>query len=166
MESVLNAREFDFISKEDRRFILDFTKAMSALGYGCDNKITPGYCWGKYMILYRKQQVKSDKVYARIYIRDDNIVLRLYFSRIDRHSAYIEKTPDFIKSVFTGAYGDCKNCHNEKDGKCSFRKSYTLENRKIDKCNGVTFEFYQVTVEKLSDLLELFSTFYPVKKKR
>ena len=41
-------------------------------------KIGSGYCWGKYMVIYRKSGVKSENVYARIYMRDADIVLRLF----------------------------------------------------------------------------------------
>lgn len=73
------------IQQADKEFIVAFTKEMSKLGYGFDGKIGDGFCWGKYMIIYAKTGVKNKDVLARIYIREDGIVLRLYFNRIDEH---------------------------------------------------------------------------------
>lgn len=159
MKNTLNTERFEFVSDEDKRFIISFSNELEKMGYVFDKEIGSGYCWGKYMILYRKQDVKSKKVYARLYIKDNEIVLRMYLSNIDQHRAFIENAPDYIREVFTGDYGDCKHCHNEKDGACKFRKSYILDNRLIEKCNGMTFEFYHPTLEKLPGYLELFAEF-------
>ena len=49
------------------------------LGYSSGSNIVNGACWGKYMIVYSKTGVKSKKVIARIYIREESIIL-LYLS--------------------------------------------------------------------------------------
>jgi hypothetical protein len=136
----LEEARFDFIREEDREFILAFSHELNRLGYDFGGKIGEGYCWGKYMLIYTRSGVKSKNVYARIYIREAGIVLRLYLNDLDRHRAFLENSPDHIKGVFTGPHGDCQHCHNERDGKCRFRKTYTLE---------------------LKDYLQLFREFYP-----
>lgn len=160
MEAILSSSDFDFVSKQNKEFMISFDKAMNQLGYECGDKIDPGYNWGKYMIIYRRQNVKSKKVYARIYIKDSEIVLRMYFSDIDKHRQFIEASPSHIKEGFAGDHGKCTHCHNEKDGKCKFRKSYTIDGQFIEKCNGVTFEFEQPSTDKLADYIDLFTEFY------
>jgi hypothetical protein len=61
--------------------------------------------------------------------------------------------------VFTGEHASCQHCHNDKDGVRRFRKTYTLENRLIEKCNGITFEFHEPDLNKLADYLALFNEF-------
>lgn len=164
MENLLKDKQFDFISKDDKSFILAFNNEMARLGYGFGDKVGDGYCWGRYMIIYTKSEVKSKKVFARIYIRDESLVLRLFLSDIDRHRDFIENAPAHVKEVFVGNYGDCQHCHNEKEGTCQFRKIYTLDNRFIEKCNGFTFEFHDPTIEKIPDYMALFTEFYGKKK--
>lgn len=81
-------------------------------------------------------------------------------NNIDKHRCYIEHAPDYIKDVFTGEHGNCTHCHNEKDGRCKFRKAYTLENRYIEKCNGATFEFREPNLEKLGEYVGLLKEFF------
>jgi RimJ/RimL family protein N-acetyltransferase len=163
---ILNEERFGFISETDKGFIHAFNEEMSKLGYNFGDKIDSGYCWGKYMILYRKSGVKRDKVFARIYIRDTEIVLRLFFNDIDKYCEFIENAPSHIKDVFIGEDGNCQHCHNDKDGVCRFRKTYTIDNRLIEKCNGITFEFQNPNIQRLPDYIALFTEFYPSKKER
>src|SRR5512141_1973588 len=121
MAAFLDERRFDFVSPDNKAFIYAFDDEMTRLGYNFGDKIGSGYCWGKYMLIYTKSGVKSKRVYARIYIREQSIVLRLFISEIDKHRKYIEQAPIHVKEVFTGEYGKCKHCHNEKDGTCMFR---------------------------------------------
>lgn len=164
MRNIINTETFNFISDRDKAFIISFDEAINKLGYDCGLNIGNGYCWGKYMIIYSKTGAKSKKVAARIYIRDDSIVLRLFLNKIDDHRKYIENTPDYIKNVFVSSYGDCHRCKNDKNGVCKFRKSYTIDNKRIEKCNGFTFEFYSPDILKLPDYMDLLSEFYPVKR--
>jgi hypothetical protein len=164
MDDILNEEKFDFVAQNHKTFILAFNDEMAKLGYDFGNKISNGACWGKYMIVYNRSGVKSKNVYARIYIRDSSIVLRLFFSQIDKHREYLEHAPSHIKEVFVGDYGKCKHDHDDKDGKCQFRKTYTLDGQFIEKCNGLTFEFPNPTIEQLNDYLALFTVFYPNKK--
>ncbi len=97
MIDLLYEERFGIISDTDKGFIQAFNEKMSQLGYNFGGKIESGYCWGKYMIIYRKSGVKSDKVFARIYIRDTSIVLRLFLNAVDQHQAYIENTPPYHK---------------------------------------------------------------------
>ncbi len=165
MKNIMSQSRFDFISDTDKSFIIAFDDEMKALGYDYGNNIGSGCCWGRYMIIYSKTGVKSKKVIARIYIREDgNIVLRLFFSGIDDHRGYIENAPAYIKDVFTGAHGDCSHCKNDKNGVCKFRKSYTLNDRLIEKCNGVVFEFHQPDMSKLPGYIGLLHEFYEAKR--
>ena len=166
MEAILQEQQFDFISPHDRQFILAFDAEMTRLGYDCGGRIGPGYCWGKYMLIYTKTGGKSKNVYARIYLRETGIALRMFFSDVDKHRAFIENAPRHIKEAFTGPAGDCRHDKNEKDGKCKFRKIYTIDGRLIEKCNGETFAFGSPRLEDLPDYLALFEEFYPGKKAR
>ncbi|MCL2512437.1 MAG: hypothetical protein FWF08_00930 [Oscillospiraceae bacterium] len=162
MKDIISEARFDIIEEADREFIIAFDKEMRGLGYDFGGDIGKGYCWGKYMIIYSKSGVKSKKVAARIFIRDDCIVLRLYFSGIDKHRAYIENTPLHIKEVFTGEHGDCGHCEggHREGGFCKFRKTYTVANRSFEKCNGVVFEFWWPDLAKLPDYMDLLNEFY------
>ncbi len=164
MDTILKEPRFDFVSDRDKAFILAFNNEMARLGYTFGDAIGSGYCWGKYMVIYTKSGVKSKNVYARIYIRDSDLVLRLFFSNVDKHDQFIEKAPDHIKAVFDKGFGDCLHDKDMGDGTCMFRKTYTLDGRLIEKCNGNTFWFVQPRVEDLKDYLALFTEFYPQKK--
>lgn len=164
MKNILAEERFNFISSEDKDFIIVFDNEISKLGYGFGDNIGSGYCWGKYMIIYSKLGVKNKQVAARIYIRENSIVLRLFLNKIDKHREYIENAKPFIRDVFTGEHGKCQRCHNDKGGTCKFRKTYTLNNNYIEKCNGITFEFWESNLEKLPDYMGLLKEFYPVRK--
>ena len=165
MKDILKEARFNFMSDTDKKFIIAFDNEINKLGYSFGGNIGSGYCWGKYMIIYTKTNVKSKKVFARIYIRENSIVLRLYFSKIDAHHEFIKNAPEHIKEVFMGDYGNCPRCHNDKKGVCKFRKTYTIYNQLKEKCNGKTFEFYNPSIDKLPDYMELFSEFYSLKKR-
>lgn len=155
LKTILNEKEYSFISPQNKEFIIAFTDELKSLGF-YNEEIGSGFCWGKYMIIYRKEGVKSKNVYARIYIRDDSICLRLFFNNVTKHNEYIGNAPDYIKNVFIGDYGTCKHC---KGDNCKFRKDYEIDNVKYEKCNGTTFEFYEPTIERLSEYIELFKEF-------
>lgn len=164
MKNLMTEERFNIISAENKAFILAFDEEMSKLGYSSGGSIGDGYCWGKYMIIYSKVGIKSKQVAARIYIRENSIVLRLFLNQLDKHREYIEKSKGFIKEVFTGEHGKCIRCHNDKAGICKFRKAYTLENIYIEKCNGITFEFWEPDMDKLPDYINLLKEFYPGRK--
>ncbi len=166
MDRLLQEERFHYVSETDKAFILAFDDEMTRLGYEFGNKIGPGFCWGNHMIIYTKSGVKSKNVYARIYIRDTDIVLRLFLSNIDKHREFIEKAPAHVKEVFVGEYAACKHDRDDGEGKCQFRKTYTIDNRRIEKCNGLTFEFPRPSAELLTDYIALFAEFFPQKKAR
>ncbi len=166
MRSLLSEDRFDFIVQKDKDFILSFDEAIQTLGYSCGGEIGSGYCWGKYMIIYFKTGVKAKKVAARIYLRDQGIVLRLFFHQVDDHRDYIENAPEFIKNVFMEGHGDCHRCENKPDGVCGFRKAYTINDRRIEKCSGVVFEFWEPSLEKLPGYISLLEEFYPVRNRK
>lgn len=165
MQALLQEDRFAILSPDDMAFICAFDQEMTALGYDFGGKVGKGYCWGRYMIIYTKTSVKNKKVVARIYIRDNGIVLRLFLNGIDKHRAFVENAPAHIKDVFVGDQGKCRHCGKNPDDSCMFRKTYTLEDRFIEKCNGVTFEFHQPSLTKLADYISLFTEFYPVRKR-
>lgn len=164
MDDLLKEERFDFISSADKEFMLAFNNQMTRLGYDFSNHIGSGHCWGRYMVIYTKTGVKSNKVFARIYIRDESIVLRLFFNDIDKHRGYVEGAPSHIKEVFVGENANCQHCHNDKEGVCKFRKTYTIDGRLIEKCNGITFEFHNPSLLRLPDYIAVFTEFYPRKK--
>jgi hypothetical protein len=161
IEQLLKEECFHFIHSNDKQFICNFTNNLESLGYTCNNKIGSGFCWGKYMIIYTKANVSSKKVVARIYIRENDIVLRLFFNNVSKHSAYIENIPDYMKDVFIGSYGTCVHC---KGDHCKFRKDYTIDDVNYEKCNGKTFEFYRPNTSEMNDYIGLFKEFYKSKR--
>ena len=162
IERQLAEKQFDFVKEQDKLFITEFTQALEEMGYTCGGEIGSGYCWGKYMLIFRKANVKSKKVAARIYIKEDSIVLRMFFSNVTNHAAYISAMPAHIQNAFTGEYGTCKHC---KGDNCRFRKDFEIAGEKYEKCNGTTFEFHSPQLEALPDYLALFKEFYPSSKK-
>lgn len=164
MAELLSERRFDMISEPDKAFIAGFDEKMGKLGYDFGGNIGSGACWGKYMVIYAKTGVKSKKVAARIYIKDDGIILRMFFDNIDKHSVYVQNAPEYIRNVFTGDYGNC-SCNPKKEN-CRMRKTYFIDGKQIEKCSGVVFEFWNPTVEKLQDYVNLLSEFYPIKASR
>jgi hypothetical protein len=165
MKNAMSESRFDYISGPDKDFIIAFDDEMKKLGYDFGNNIGTGYCWGRYMIIYSKTGIKSKKVAARIYIREDGgIVLRLFLNGIDKHREYIENAEPYIKDVLTGTHGDCIYCKNDKGGVCKFRKTYTLGGRLYKKCTGFVFEFHKPDITKLSGYIGLLSEFYKTKR--
>lgn len=164
MKDVLAEERFNMISEENKAFIIAFHHEITKLGYDFGGNIGSGFCWGNYMIIYSKIGVKSKQVAARIYIRENSIVLRLFLNKIDKHREYIEKAPGFIKEVFMDEYGKCTHCRDYKSESCKFRKSYDLDNNNIEKCSGITFEFREPNLIKLPDYLSLLKEFYPIRK--
>jgi hypothetical protein len=166
MKDLMLEDRFDMIRQEDKGFIVAFTDKMSELGYGFDGKIGDGFCWGKYMVIYTKSGIRNKNVLARIYIREDGIVLRLYFNKVDAQREFIENAPSHIKDVFSGESGRCNHCRNEKDGACKFRKTYVIDGIFIEKCNGMTFEFREPDTGKLDDYMDLIRAFLVSGKKK
>ena len=164
MKDLLSENRFHIISEPDKAFILDFDDKIKELGYDFGGGIGDGYYWGKFMIVYAKTGVKTKKVIARIYIREDSIILRLFLNNVDKHTEYIENAPEHIKEAFVGPNGNC-SCNPKKEN-CRMRKTYVMDDRLIEKCGGVIFEFWNPTVEKCQDYIDLLKEFYPVKKSK
>lgn len=165
MEKLLQTPEFDFVNEANKAFILAFDAEMAQLGYTFDGSIGSGFCWGRKMVIYTKADVKSKKSYARLYLKEDGLTLRLYFSDIDKHREAIESAPNFIKAAFTGSYGRCGHCHNQReDGSCGHRKCYTLDGQAIEFCDGYAFWFKSPQVGEIPEYIKLFQAFYPPKK--
>jgi hypothetical protein len=158
IEERLTEERFNIVTAPDKTFILAFSRGISALGYDYGGHIGWGACWGRYMVIYSKTGVKSKQVAARIFIRDNGIVLRLFFNNVDKHAQYIENAPEHIKAVFIGAHGDC-SC-SPKKGNCKMRKTYAIDGKQIEKCSGVVFEFHEPNTTKLPDYMGLLAVFY------
>jgi hypothetical protein len=160
MRNILTESRFSMLAEKEKEFIIAFDNELAGIGYDFGNTIGIGYCWGNYMIIYSKTGVKNKKVAARIYIRENGIVLRLYLNSIDKHRTYVENSPVFIKDAFINEHGKCNHCKNEKDSSCRFRKTYIINNQIYEKCNGVVFEFHNPVIEKLDDYTGLLKEFY------
>ena len=120
MENLLSEERFGIVSDKNKKFVIEFTKQMQSMGYAFGGKIGDGFCWGHFMVIYSKNK----KVIARIFIRDKGvriwggkehkwekcIVLRLFFTNIDKHIKYVENTPSHIKSPFINDQGLCNHC--------------------------------------------------------
>lgn len=164
-------RKFDFLNEDEKQFIAAFNNKMTETGYTNDG-IQDYVVFGKYKIEYYKAGVKAKKVVARIYIRDGDekiaarwgghglgIVLRLYFTNIDKHSAYIENAPDFIKTPFSDNHSVCRGCKS----KCSRRKVYAIDNRTYAKCTDSAFMFEEPSAKNILEYINLLTVFYPAK---
>ncbi len=160
IKELLASETYLYISSHDKQFIVEFTHAMNTLGYQCDGKISDGFCYGHHMMIFRKANVKSDKVYARLYFRTSGVIVRFFVSDVSKHSSYIEASPSHIQEPFIGSYATCNHCRGDV---CKFRKTYMIGNKTYEKCNGLTFEFFAPTLERLPSYMDLFLEFYPSK---
>lgn len=86
------------------------------------------------------------------------------FDNITRHGEYILKAPARIQEVFIGEYADFRHCSDDENGVCRFRKSYTVGDKDLHKCNGRTFEIYNPSGGQAGRLPEFVRCIYPVKK--
>jgi len=175
MTNLLKEKRFDFVSDENKKFVIEFTKEMDLFGYDFGGEIGDGFYWGNYMIVYSQKSVKSKKIIARIYIRDDgvviwggkvnhfknSIVLRLFFDDIDKHREYIESAPPFIKEPFIveDGYGVCQHCNYD----CSSRRIYTINGKQFEKCSESIFEFNNPKIEQINDYMNILKEFYEEK---
>ena len=103
MEKLTKEERFDFVSEENKMFIIEFTKQIKPLDYDFDGSIGSGFDWGNYQIIYSLNGIKGSRnIIARIIIRDtcvivvggkekqfeNGIVLRLYFSNINKQRLF------------------------------------------------------------------------------
>jgi len=173
---LLKEDRFNYISKENKKFINEFTKQLKLFGYGFGGQIGGGFCWGNNMIIYSQTGVKNEKVIARIYIRDkgviiwggkennyeNSIVLRLFFDNINKHTEYIERTPSHIKSLFVNDQGICPYICDHYSEKCHNRKIYSINGKQIEKC-GYYFSITDPKTEHIKDYIDILKEFH-VKK--
>ena len=173
IEVLLNDNKFNFLSDENKAFISEFTRQMKIFGYDFGGEIENGFCWGNFMLIFSQIGSKTKKIIARIYIRDNNsiiwgkkeykfsngIVLRLYFSSIDKHNAYIENSPSHIKEPFINDHGVCSHCKEN----CRSRKIYTIAGKKMEKCDGIVFEYNDPKIENIEDYMNILRKFYEKK---
>lgn len=169
MRNLLLDEKYDFISQNEKDFIIAFDDAITKIGYE-NNGIQKYVCLGKHKIEYSKTGLKNKKFVTRFYFRDYGIVLRMYFTNIDKHREYIENSPEFIKNPFINGQGKCQQCDKNgggigKKGKCSFKKSYTIDNILYEKCSGENYYFDNLEIVNIPKYIELLTTFYPDKKR-
>jgi hypothetical protein len=157
MRDTTAVTDLGFITEEDRKFIDAISGEMDAAGYG--RNIDPGYCWGRYMFTFRKKNLKNPKNAARIYLREDGIVLRFFLPDIDAHWEYIEHAPAMIRESFVNDFGNCRHCHNEKNGACNFRRSWTLFGIRHEKCSDSTIQYFRPSIEHVGEYMDLFREF-------
>ena len=171
MNDLLAHEKFSFLKEDEKQFIVSFNDKMTKIGYANDG-IQDYVVFGKYKIEYYKAGVKTKKVAARIYIRDGDekiaarwggnglgIVLRLYFTNIGKHRAYIENAPDFIKTPFVDGHSVCHGC---KD-KCNRRKIYNIDGKTHTKCTDSAFMFEEPNKKNVVEYINLLTLFYPIK---
>lgn len=161
MSELLLEKRFDFVSDDDKNFIMAFNSEIEKSGYSFGGHIGRGDYNGKFMISYAKVGVASKKAIARIFIRDNEIVLKLILSNVDKHSSYIENAVAYIKEVFINDDGGCV-CNPPKDN-CRMKKQYTIDGRSVIKCSENIFFFSQPTLDKLPDYMGLLAEFYNLK---
>jgi len=118
------------------------------------------------MVIYTKAGVKSRAVYARIYMQDEGITLRLFLNNVDKHVGFIEKAPTYIKEMFTADDTICNHDRDDADGKCrsNFRRTYTIDGKLIEQCMPKTYYIPHPEIQKLPDYIALFAEFYQGKK--
>lgn len=168
MKELLMDTQYDFINQAEKDFIIAFDRAITKAGYE-SNGIQPYVCLGRYKIEYSKANLKNKKYVARFYFRDHGIVFRLYFTNIDRHSKYIENAPAWIKDPFINHQGRCKQCDKSgggigRKGKCSFKKSYTIDHVHHEKCAGENYYFSNLDIARIPQYIALLGEFYPNKR--
>ena len=171
MDKILKEERFNFVSNGNKEFIKEFTKQMYLIEYDFNGVIGDGYCWGHFMVIYSKKK----KVIARIFIRDKGIkmwggkehkwnnciVLRLFFTNIEKHINYIENAPPHIKKPFIDENGLCNHCGEN----CHNRKIYTINGRQYEKC-GYVFSFINPKIENIMDYIDILKEFYAKKMKQ
>ena len=173
---LLKEDRFNYISKENKKFINEFTKQMKSFGYDFGGQIGGGFCWGNNMIIYSQTGVKNEKVIARIYIRDkgliiwggkeynyeNSIVLRLFFDNIDKHREYIENVSSQVKSLFINDKGICPYICDRYSEKCHNRKKYSINGKQFEKC-GYFFSFTDPKTENIKDYVDILKEFHAKK---
>ena len=72
INQLLEESRFDFVNADDKAFIVAFDAAILERGWRLEtNGHYKGYMWGRCMFIYIKLGVKTKKVPARIYLRDN-----------------------------------------------------------------------------------------------
>jgi len=165
---------FNIISGDAKAFILAFDEAMNGLGYDYGDRIggnvdSPDRWDGKFQVVYTKTGAGTRAaVFARLYIWEDRMTLRLYFTDIDKHRAYIENAPAHIKNAFAFEGGDCRTASGEEacGGGCQMMKVYTIDGQWYSKCCHSMAHFADPSVQKLPDYMALLAEFFPKKNKQ
>ena len=174
LEKLLKEERFDFVSEDNKTFILEFTKQIKPMGYDFDGSIGTGFERGNYQIIYSLNGIKGSRsISCRIFLRDEgifvsfgkefkftkSIVLRLYFSNINKHINYIENAPMNIKEQFINDSGLCKYCTEQ----CYKRKVFTINGKETAKCADV-FEYINPNIEEIKDFIGILKEFYEKKR--
>ena len=97
MPDFLQNNRFGFISAGDKEFISRLRRRDEQARIRFWRQDWQRLLLGKIHDDLYKNGGKSKQVYARIYIRDDGIALRLFLNDIDKHRGYIEKSQHISK---------------------------------------------------------------------
>lgn len=160
IKDMLSEERFNIVSDRDKAFMIAFDEAMNGLGYGFGGKTGVASKNEKYVFIYTKAGLKSNASFARFLIREDCIILRIYFNDIDEHRKYIENAPSHIKDAFAFNGGDCINCSST----CMKSRAYVIDGNQYRKCCHSIAHFNAPSVERLPDYMALLTEFYPNKK--
>jgi len=153
---ILSQERFNIISDRDRAFIAAFDKEMNAIGYNFIGNLSSVT---KYTEIPYSKGGTSKTIFSRIRIWHENgeIVLRLYFTNIDKCRSYIENAPAHIKAAFAFEGGDCKDCM----ATCKSVKKYAIDGQEYYKCCHSIARFNNPIVEKMPDYMALLAEFFP-----
>jgi len=184
MADLMAQEKFSIVSNADKTLLIALDEEMAKLGYGIYESID-AWEWSKnwfkarYQINYTITKMKKRKYMAHVFIKDDGsvILLRLLTEKIganshntrqescsfiDPHREYIENAPAHVKELFTKK-SDCNHTHENENGFCWRLDTYTINNVVYEKCVGKGFDFWNPTMEKLPDYMDLLSELKPKK---
>jgi len=177
MKNLMGQERFNIVSEENKKFLIAFDEEMAKLGYEI-YEVADAYNWAKnwikakYMINYAVAGIKAKKLVTHVFIKEDGIFLRLFAlkkganslntremarSVIAPHRAYIESAPAHIKELFTIKNSDCDHKHENANGFCWRLDTYTIDGVVYEKCVGKGLDFWNPTIEKLPDYINLLA---------
>jgi len=133
---LLKEEKFNFVSKENKKYIIHFTKEINSINYDFDGDIRNGFERGNYQIIYSLNGIKGSR-------------------NINKHINYIENATSNIKEHFINNSGLCKYCTEQ----CYKRKTFTINGKEIAKCADV-FEYINPTIKEIKDFIGILKEFY------
>lgn len=144
---------YNALSEKSQRFIAEFNKKMNSIGYSYGSGATSGFCWGYGQFAYSRKPEKKKDYVCRLYIREDYLVVRLFLKNVDAYSDFIENSEPYIQDAFINDFGKCNGCKQT----CGHRKTYIINRKTYNKCDGMTFEFYNLDIESIPNYIQLLT---------